>query len=257
MHHLLVFNNSAQAINTTLLAIPTVVDQVFSQFNVNNYVPQADMKILRVYARGLNGTEARLDTPILRPVGPPQIQPVDTAAAPPNLPPINKYDGSALTWFKNDPLGILFSRAGAAPTQTSCAVWVADAMQPEVDAPARTVLATGNVTLTTTGWVPVQLTFAQQLPPGRYRITGAAFQATGLLFGRLVIPNQLYRPGVLAQEAAGEYDHEWFRRGNFGTWGEFESFALPTCECFGFTAGAVTLNVYLDLVPINVPTQRF
>lgn len=257
MHHLLVFNTAAQAQNTVLTGLGTVVDQVFSQFNTLNYTPQADMKIVRTYARGANATEVRLDTPILRPVGPPQIQPIDTAAAPPNLPPINKYDKSALTWFKNDPLGVLLSRAGAAVAQTSAGIWVADSIPQEIWAPARAVLATGTLTLTTTGWVPVQLVFAQQLPPGRYQITGMAVQGTGALFGRLVIPNQLYRPGVLAQEAAGEYDHEWFRRGAFGDFGQFESFALPTAEIFGFTAGAITVSVWLDVVPINVPTQRF
>ena len=257
MHHLLVFNSAALAQNSVLAGLTTVTDQVFSQFNTLNYTPQNDMKLLRCYARGANGTEVRIDTPILRPVGPPQIQPIDTAANPPNMPPINKYDGSALTWFKSDPLGVLFSRGGAAVAQCSAAFWVSDRVQTEIDAPCRSVLATASVTLTTSGWVAANLTFSQQLPPGRYQIIGMSAQGTGLLFARLVIPNQIMRPGVLAQEAAGEYDHEWFRRGAFGGFGQFESFALPTAEFFGFTAGAITASVWLDVVPINVPTQRF
>lgn len=256
MHHLAAYASSI-AQDASLANISALTDEILAQFTSTVYTPETDLKILRIYGRGDSVSQFRIDSPLLRQIGPPQIQPFDTAAEPSNLPPINKYDESALSWVKNDPLAMLVSRAGAGASVCQVLMWVAPQVQQFSPGPARAVRATASITLTTSSWVSGTLTFDQSLPPGRYRITGMAAQGTSLLAARLIFAGQTWRPGVLAQDSAGEYDHEWFRRGNFGVYGEFESYAPPTLQALGFAAGASSITVWLDLVPLTGPVARF
>lgn len=249
-HHLLAYAGSV-AQNAVLANVPTVVDQYFTQVNTSQYTHPRSKRLLRLYARSANATVCRLDSPYLRLMGPPSIQPIQLSAAPSDLPPINKADGSALMLPALDPLGVLISRAGAGADVGQVLIWMADAPQQPVEAPCFAVPMTAAITLTTTGsWVAGALTLGQSLPTGRYRIIGMSAQGTGLFAARLILPGQTERPGVLAQQTDGEYDHEWFRRGAFGVFGEFDSVAPPTLEALGYAAGSAQ-TVWLDLVRVG------
>jgi hypothetical protein len=256
MHHLAIWASSI-AQDAALANISTVTDEVLTPFSSTVYTPETDLKLLRLYGRGDSVTQIRLDSPLLRLIGPPQIQPFDTASEPSTLPPINKYDLNALNWAKNDPLGMLISRGGAGASVCQVLAWCAPNFPQEQRGPTRAVRATASITLTVSSWVSGALTFDQQLPPVRYRIVGMAAQGTGLLAARLIFQNSPWRPGVLAQDSAGEYDVEWFRRGNFGAFGEFENYAPPTLQAFGISAGASTITVWLDVIPLNVAQPRY
>lgn len=257
MHHLLVYSGSV-AQNAALANIPAIVDQVFPAQTSTNYLPPMNLKLLRLYAMADAVSQVRLDSPLLRPIGPPQIQPVDDATEPSTYPPINKYDENALNWATNDPLGILCSRAGAGAAVCYAACWVAPNVQTKISGPTWPVRCTfASTTLTASSWVPQNLTFDQSLPPGRYKIVGMSAVCPDLFAARLVMPNQIMRPGVIAQDASAQFDWEWFRRGEFGDFGEFESTAPPTVELMGHTAGAETGFVWLDLQPMSGQTPRF
>ena len=249
-HHLLAFAGSI-ANGAVLAGVPTVVDSYFTQVNTTQYTHPRSKRLLRTYARSANATVVRLDSPYLRLIGPPEIQPIQLSAAPSDLPPINKCDGSALILPALDPLGVLVSRAGAGADVGQALLWTADQPQTPVERPCFTVRMTAAITLTTTGsWVAGGLTLGQSLPTGRYRILGMSAQGTGLFAARLILPGQTERPGVLAQQVDGEYDHEWFRRGNFGIFGEFDSVAPPTLEAMGYAAGSAQV-VFLDVERIG------
>lgn len=255
MHHMALYVGSV-AQNAVLAAIPTPVDSYLTEFVDGVYTPPRDLKINKAYARGGAATVFRFDSPNLRPIGPPEIQPFNTSAEPTDLPPINNFGMCALDWLKNDPLSILCSRAGAGAEVCQAALWAAPGYVPPVYGPARAVRFTANVTNTTTTWTTAQLTLAQNLPPGRYKIVGMAVQGATTFAGRLILPGEVMRPGVIAQDAAGEYDTELFRRGNFGDFGEFESYAPPIAEFIGLSAGADTPVVWLDLIPMFSPVTR-
>lgn len=256
MHHLLAYSSSI-AQDASLANISALVDEVLAQFTSTVYTPETDLKLLRLYARGDSVTQVRLDSPLLRQIGPPQIFPFETAATPSNLPPINKYDESSLPWIRNDPLAMLISRGGVGAAQCQVLAWVAPQYQQQTAGPARAVRCTSTIVLTVGSWVSGTLTFDQSLPPGRYRIIGMAALGNDLLAARLIFPNQVWRPGALAQQAAGEFDNEWFRRGAFGVYGEFESYAPPTVQALGLVAGSEALTFWLDLVPMSGQTARF
>lgn len=256
MHHLLAWSGSV-AQNAALATLPTIVDQVIPVFSNNTYSPEQTNRLLRMYAMGDSISRVQIDSPLLRPIGPPEIMPIDAAVEPSTLPPINFYDRNALVWLKNDPLSLKVSRAGAGAAVCYGLAWIAPTPQEKITGPTFAVRATfASTTLTVSTWVPQTLSFDQSLPPGRYKIVGMAAECGDLFAARLVLSTQVMRPGCLAQDAAGQFDWDDFRRGNFGDYGEFESYSPPTVELLGHTAGAETGAIWLDLQPMSGQTPR-
>lgn len=251
-HHLFAYSGSV-AQNAVLAYVPTITDEILTPFSAQVYTWQRDTKLLRGYAFGDSMSQVQIDTPILRLIGPPQINPFETAAAPGNLPPINKWDESALTWTNQDPMGVQVSRAGAGAAVCQILFWTASVFQTPMPGPVRSVRCTSAVVSSNAGWVSGPLVFSQQLPTGRYSVRGMAVYGTNVFAARIIFPGQVERPGVLAQQANGEYEHEWFRYGNFGEFGQFMSFAPPTIQILGYGA-TTTQTVWLDLVPVSLGT---
>lgn len=245
-HHLLAFAGSV-ANGVTLANVPTVYDPYFTQVNTTQYTHRDSKRIVRTYIRAADASIALIVSPFLRLIGPPNIQPIQTSAAPSDLPPINKFDGSALTLPALDPIELQVSRAGAGADVVQGLLWMADSPPQKIDRPCFPIRATAAITLTTTGsWVAGSITLPQSLPTGKYRVLGMSAQGTGLFAARLVFPDNQERPGVLAQQAAGEFDHEWFRRGAFGEYGVFDSVSPPSLECMGYAAGSAQ-TIWLDV----------
>lgn len=259
MHHLLAYAGSV-AQNAALATVPAIVDQVLAQFTSTTYTPEKTLRILRSYAMGDAISQIRFDSPLLRLIGPPQVQPIDVAAEPSTLPPVNKYDDNAMFWVQNDPLAMLCSRAGSGAANVYVLHWLSETPLAKISGPTIAVRATYTATLTAGTWVPATLTFDQSLPPGDYRIVGMSAVCGDLFCARLILPNTVWRPGCLAQDLDSQWDWEWFRRGNFGDYGSFKSYSPPTIELMGHTAGAETGFVWLDLQPTSgqrIPTMGF
>lgn len=250
MHHLLCYSSSI-AQNAVLASVSAIVDEIFTQFSSTVYTYSRPAKIMRMYAFGDSMTQVVLDSPLLRIIGPPNIQPFDTAAAPSTLPPINMPNENGLVLVQNDPLGVKVSRTGAGAATCKILLWMAVSPVPKVMGPVRRIRATSAVTLTQTGWTSGTLTFDQALPTGRYEIVGMGAQGTNLFASRLIMPGEVLRPGVLAQQTDGEYDWPQFAYGNFGGYGTFDSWAPPTVQHMGFGAGS-SQEVWLDVVPRSV-----
>ena len=225
--------------NDTILT--TTLGGLFASFS---------LKALLGYVRGVNVTGARLNSPSLRAIGPPQISPFDTAAAPPNLPPLVRYRECGPIIPPYDPFVFEVSTAVAVAADAQ-AVFLFGDKQPEPDRrSSRTIIVSAAITQVVNNWVAGQLVLPQTLPAGRYAIVGMAAFGAGLLAARLIFPTQLERPGVLAQQAINEYDDSDYRYGQFGVIGEFSNIALPALEVFAFGAGAAQ-TIYLDIVPLG------
>ena len=96
-------------------------------------------------------------------------------------------------------------------------------------------------------WTLGQLVTDQTLPPGQYTVVGMSAYGTGLLLCRLRFEGMDWRPGVLSQQAVGEFSDNTMRRGAFGAFGSFRSIVLPQVEVLGYS-GVSDLIVYLDVV---------
>lgn len=125
-------------------------------------------------------------------------------------------------------------------------VFLSDGPQTPVAGRIFTVRCTGAATLAAGTWVNGNLTFGQTLPAGSYIVVGLRARGTNLVAARLVFPEQVARPGVLAVNAIGDQDPYWSRFGRMGVFGSFPHTNPPTVDALGVTD---TAQVYeLDLV---------
>lgn len=246
--HLLAFQGSV-AQNASLASIPLITDTVFSNVT-GGYLPPTNFRAWMAYTQLDAGTIARLDTPNLRIPVYPYMSNLDLAADPPNLPPMNQWDDSGPTILQNDQFNMVVSRAGAGGSVSTGLVWLGQKTPSAVYGDVRTIRATSSITRVASQWVEGSLTLQDTLPNGRYQIVGLASFGTNLIATRFIFPDQSYRPGVIAQQAIGEYGWDKFRYGNSGVFGSFFSTALPTVQILGY--GANTSQTHLiDIIKIG------
>lgn len=245
--HMVCFGGSIPTTSTNF-SIPVPNDTIFISTQ-NGLMPSSTVKALLGYVRGINVTSAQLNSPSIRAIGPPQLWPFDTAAAPPNLPPLIRYRSCGPVIPAGDPFNVQVSTIVAVAADAQAVFLFGDRVPDPDTRASRTILLTATVTLVNNQWVAGQMVLGQTLPSGRYDIVGIAVFGAGLLAARLIFPTQPERPGVLAQQASSEYDDSDYRYGQFGVIGSFTNIQLPAIECFGFSAGAAQ-TIYLDVVPV-------
>lgn len=246
--HMVGFQGSV-AQNAVLANIPLLTDVVFAN-TAAGYLPPFAYKLMANYVQADAASVAYINTPTLRIPQFPYLSNLDLAADPPNLPPMNLYGDSGPLLPATDPFNITLSRAGSGTSVCASLNWVSRQRVTPVKKDIRTVRATASITRVASAWASGSLTIADVLPSGTYEIHGMAAFGTNLLAARLIFPDQIERPGCLAQVAIGEYSWDYFRYGNLGVWGSFSSYALPVLEIIGFGANT-SQTVYIDIVKVG------
>jgi hypothetical protein len=247
-HHLLAFAGSV-ANNVTNTAIPRLTDGIFSNTG-SGYTFPTGMRPIMGYVGCDSITGARINSPTLRLVGPQQIWPLSNTALPVDNPPLDRWMENARLIPGNDFFNIEVTRAGAGAFVTYGLLWMAPNPPVKDRRPVCSVVATSATTIAAATWAPGTITFTDALPPGRYAVVGCSAFGTNLLAARFFFPNQVLRPGCLAQGAATEFDFGDFANGNLGVWGEFENESPPVVEFMGTGAGAAQ-TLIIDLVPLS------
>jgi len=139
----------------------------------------------------------------------------------------------------------------AAAQDQSVIVWLADGPITPVDGAIFTTRVTGTATLTVNIWHNAAITFAENLPRGRYQIVGMRAESAGLVAARVVfVGGTGWRPGVLGCDLVGDLQSEIFRNGNFGVFGEFEDTDPPTIDFLSVVADTAEV-LYLDLIQVR------
>jgi hypothetical protein len=168
------------------------------------------------------------------------------------MPPLNRLYESAPLIPGTDFFNIQLSTTNAGAADYMAFAWMSESMPAKDRRPCRTVRATTNAVGVTGTWQAGTLTLTDNIPGGRYALVGAAGFGTNLIAARFLFPGQTKRPGFLAQQAATQFELDECRRGNMGTWGEFENEALPTVEIMSNGATVADFQLFLDIVPLNV-----
>lgn len=249
MLHLLA-GASSVAQDASLANIGRLTDVLYTNTTDGYYWTQ-DARVVAGYVKGDSLTIAQLNSPNLRLLGPPKLGQLDTAADPPNLPPINEFMDNGPVLRALDPFNIQVSRGGVGAATCYYGLWLGSGYPARARGECRSLKATAGVTLSTSQWNSGTLSFSDNpLPAGKYRILGAMGYGANLLFGRFVFPDSNYRPGFLAQQLVSEYSWDWFRYGNMGAWGEFYNTAPPSMEFLGYGAGS-SQTIIVDLEKIG------
>jgi hypothetical protein len=236
--------------------IPAVTDS-WATIQNNHYILQQDAYLMAAYWQNAGATNARLNTPHFRFLSLPSITPVNRSAAPVSLSPICWLKPMRLLVPRIDEVALEASNDGAGAVRGVGVVWVSDGnytLPSGVNSDLYTIRATGTITATSLAWTLGNITFDQGLPAGRYAVVGMDVFGLNLVAARLQFPGGAgpngMRPGVLAKPTLAAYQWEYFRHGNAGLFGTFDSTAQPLLEIFSNGANSAQ-TVWLDVVRIS------
>jgi len=239
------YYESQAADGLTLVAAMT--DQHVNVSGDNIRVPGFASRLMLSYAAGINILNARIETPTLQAGFTPDLAPLNVGATEPITPaPIVSFLPNGLQLTPGEDMRVYVDNADNAEPQYVFN-WLYDKIDALPPGPINTVKATGATTAVANTWTICPLTFAQQLPAGRYAIAGLRVMGATCVAARLVIPGSPFRPGTLGNDLMSDMVSDIFRNGKLGNWGEFEHTYPPQIE-IACTAADTAQTVFIDLV---------
>lgn len=249
MIHLACYNSLVSAGGTNS-DISAITDQALTISN-GHYVLTENARLTAAYAQGENILRARVNTPKLRATSLPYIEPVNRATGPGDLPPFVSYGPYALGLDPIDEIAFETSNdLGAGTERHYIGAWFKFGERPVPTGPAFTVRATSSFTATANAWTAGAFTLDQVLPAGRYSVVGVRVVGTNLLFGRLIFPSQVIRPGTIASASEADQDFNLARFGSLGELGQFDSIAQPQLEVLATGANSAQ-TCYMDIIRVR------
>lgn len=190
----------------------------------------------------------QIQSPSLRRMANLDVAPFATGLTITNHRHINMHADSPLGLVPDESVEALVYNTETVAALHYVGLWFGDGPQVQVSGEIFTVRATASLTAIATAWVSSNLTFGTDLPVGNYNVVGMRVVETNGVFARLIFKGGTWRPGCIVSPTVTQGDNSNFRRGALGVWGNFHTNAPPSMEFIG-AAGAVTPEVYLDLMP--------
>jgi hypothetical protein len=246
MHHVAALN---VAVGTTAnTAMTAVQDQILAIDSANNFLPQYNMNLIAAYAGSATFNRARLTSPRYRQIASPYIEPGNVSLLPPNLPAVLDLRERPLRVPAYSPLGAEITSDIAMGTEQSfVGLWLQTESRPAPQGDTYTLRATGTTTLTARAWTDVPLTFDQSIVEGEYHVVGGCvYSATGI-FWRLIIDDQIWRPGGLAFATRGLRGPDFQYQGKLGSWGRFLNTSMPRLQVYANAADTAE-TLFLQVV---------
>jgi hypothetical protein len=249
MFHTAAYSSAAVGIAATDFDLPAITDQGLTISNGHFILPWP-ANVIGAYIVGLTPTRAKIQTPKTRALANPYLRPFDRSATVPDRPHFVDLTPGMIALNAWDETQILLSTNSGAPDAESAFLWFDDGKTQPASGTIFTIRATSTITGVALTWTLGSLVFDQVLPAGRYAVVGMEAFAANLLAIRLVFPSQQWRPGVIGTQSVGLFNGDYFRHGNMGEFGRFDSIAQPQVEVFG-TGVASNPEVYLDLIKVG------
>lgn len=252
MFHLAAFSG-AKTDSTANEAIPRCSDGALSVSGSNNYLSPDNLSIFAALVYNDTITRARIVAPSLRNEGLPEIFPLNPTFEPSANFRYAYWDKNGPSLRKDEEFGVECSNGASTVDIATALLFLRRTFKPVPNGKRFTLRATSTQTLVASAWTLGGLTFDQTLPFGKYAVIGMAATCNDALAARLLFPrDQSYRPGVGCGETiAIRPEVDYFRCGQQGEWGRFESVNSPQLELLGGTAGAETAAIILDVVRLD------
>ena len=253
MFHTVAYAASAQGINATLTALPSITDQALRTTG-NGYVVPSLNHVPLIVAFGPSMTRAQISSVTLQQLAKQELKPLMTTfptaglattpvelyGNPLDLTPFEELDVNitntasdgeyVIVWLSDGPLNPLpFSPAFSGPYPAQQAPGPGGTPTILTGQPF-TLRATAAVTLTVAGWTLCQLTMDQNLFPGHYQIIGLEALSANIVAARFVAPGNAWRPGGIGRRVVSAPSMNRQRMGGWGVWAEFDSIQLPAIE---------------------------
>jgi hypothetical protein len=233
-----------------LVPIDAVREETLFTNDIDIRVPTQLPNIIGAAGLGNDASLARaqVQSPSLRMLANLDVEPLIAALVFGSPPEQSLWPTTPVSLTPDEAINFAFNSNPAAGEVHQGLIFLADGPQLPVEGHIFTVYATGAAALAAGAWVNTNLVFGQALPAGRYQVVGMRARGTNLVAARLVFPEQVARPGVLAVNAIGDHDPYWTRFGRMGVFGEFPHTNPPTMDAFGVTD--TSQIVLLDLLRV-------
>jgi len=151
----------------------------------------------------------------------------------------------------NEDLEVDAANSAATSTNCYCLLWVSDGYIPLPQGPRYTIRGVGSTTLTAGAWSQVSsITWDSTLTQGKYALVGLkGVSATGLAL-RANVLGQYNRGGVPCFASVGQRHNDFIEGGGLGSFGQFNSFSIPTIE-FLATSADTAQTIFLEVVKVG------
>lgn len=214
----------------------------------DHFLPQADLQLLWAFACAADLNRAKIVTPSFRQVSPPFIRPIEGAAAPGDNCPVADYRDNPLIIPGLAEVAIEASSDTATTDQTYVVLGASDrGITPVPRGDVFTMRGVSTTAAVASTWTTLAMSWADTLPPGRFAVVGMELIGAGNIAGRLILENQIWRPGCIAGTDVQNRGPAMFRKGRLGSWGTFRATALPQVQVLCNTTTA-SHTAYIDLV---------
>jgi len=246
-HHICVY--SASVAQNAFVDVAAINDQVLAVVN-GHFLPQEDWQLMWAAAMSATIARQRIVSPSNRQVTLPFIRPIIAAVVPTANPNV--------CWFGDNPflvkgleeLAIEHFQSGAGAEVATSVLCLQRTFDPIPRGQEYTMRGTGTTTAAANGWTTVTVTWADNLPAGEYMITGLEAIGTTIKAARLIIENQIERPGCLGEAAVGSRLFWESYRTTLGGWGRFRPTRMPIVEVL-CNAADTAQEIYLSFVRVR------
>jgi hypothetical protein len=234
-----------------LLAINAVREETLFTNGVDLRIPTQLPNIIGAIGMGNDAsfTRAQIQSPSLRILANLDVEPIVAALVLGSPPEQSFWPATPVELTPDEAMNFAVLSDPAAPAGHYGLVFLSDGAQSPIEGRIFSVRCTATITQVVGTWVNGNLTFSQTLPAGRYQVVGMRARSTNMVAARLVFPEQVARPGVLAVNAVADLDPYWTRFGRMGVFGEFPHTNPPTVDVLGVTD---TTEIFmLDLIRVS------
>lgn len=263
MFHMLAYAATSGAAAFVDQDMTAVTDSEITNRN-GHYIFTEQYQLLAALVLGLTTTRCNVQFPMWNQVTKFNLHPPNQSATIPSPPVIADWRDYPPPLAVNEEIEVAISKSSAVAETDNVFLMIAPPNWsrniPAGRPPVPVMMS--RATLTTPALVAGQwsgmsnIVLEQNLRSGTYAVVGMMCQGTGLLAARLafarapIYQGRKMKAGVIAQNAIGDQPYRGDYGGpmSFGEFGRFATFELPQIEFFSNTAGAVNVELRLNLV---------
>ncbi len=244
--HLLAFRGSGVLTTSSVRQTP-VTDSIVAVSNTAFVLEQA-MEAVAVYAGASGITLAQVTIPA-SPLANALVRPIDVSATPSSDPNVAVFSDAPLRIAQQTELALVGTGSGGT---LNGAVLLRDRFEPIPPGEAITIqfTAASQAVPTAYAWYTLTgVTWSHTLPPGQYAVVGFEVFRTTIVSARLILQDQIWRPGTIAMQSVGLRTHQVFYDGSLGVMGRFPAYAMPSIEIVA-DATTTTAEGYVRIVRV-------
>lgn len=246
--HLLAYEESID--NTANFDLDAITDDIITRQN-DHFFPSMDLHLLWAAAMSATLNRCRIQSPELRQITPPFIRPIIAAAIPADNDEPADYSQNPFRLPRLEEIAMeATSDVGMGSEQALGFLGVSAGQSPAPAGNVFTMRGTSTTTSVALAWTTLTTTWADTLPDGRYAVVGLYVTGATNAAARIIFDEQTWRPGSLSVAAVGSRISKLFRKGRLGTWGHFNSWAMPEIQVLN-TAAVAVFTVYMDFVRVG------